>query len=390
MQSNKQSNKSLEAIMVEEIKGAVKEAMQPLKDSVDGIDARLKKIEDLPIVKAPTIITTSKIHLGRKINKMGASLRNLDPKRYPAFTNEQGMDEFVKNLLNIVVHKTTSLIGTTDASGGYLVPDEYAMDMIQLARNSSFALQACRQITMGSDTLKLPTELTHGAVSWVAESQAKTKDEPTFGQVTLTAKKMVNLGVASNELIADADFDIASLLAEQFAYTQGMELDNQLFNGTGDPVSGILTAKAGYSVTVGASFSSITAINLSESIAKIEEGYLGNARFFFNRLSMHYIRTLKDSQSRPIYAEIGGTVPRTIYEYPVNLTEKITATDGGTTAHGVFGNFDGFIIGRRASAMTIEADPYTRFAEFDTRFRMVSRWGLACAVPTKFVRFLTS
>jgi HK97 family phage major capsid protein len=201
---------------------------------------------------------------------------------------------------------------------------------------------------------------------------------------------MMNLAVASNELIADADFDISSLLGEQFAYTQAMELDNQMFNGTGDPVSGVLTAKAGYSVVLGgASMSAITASDLSLAISKIEEGRLAGARFFFGRLASHYIRSLKDSQNRPIYAEIGGMTPRTVYEFPTNVSEKITNTDGASTALGVFGNFNYFLLGRRAGAMVIDVDPYTRFAEWDTRFRMVSRWAMNYGDVNAFVRIIS-
>jgi HK97 family phage major capsid protein len=105
---------------------------------------------------------------------------------------------------------------------------------------------------------------------------------------------------------------------------------------------------------------------------------------------MHYVRSLKDSQNRPIYTEIGGTSPRTVYEYPVNVTENIANTDGASKALGVFGNFNGVLLGRRASAMVIEADPYSRFAYNETQFRMVSRWAFAYGDANSFVRILSA
>jgi len=368
---------------IADIKAAVKEIADPIAKSIDGLEARLKAVEESPVIKAPAIIIASKEIHGRKIAKQGLWFRKQGMK-------EETADGLAKFLVGVALRK--GLSEGTDANGGYLVPEEFATEIVRLAQNSSFALQACRVMNMGSDTLRVPTELTRGSATWVAESTEKTASEPTFGQATLTAKKLINLAVASNELIADSDFDIASLLAEQFAYTQAQELDNQLFNGTGSPVSGVLTAAAGYSVilSAGASMSTVTAVDLSSAIQKIEEGYLGGARFFFGRLAMHYIRTLKDTANRPIYAEIGGTVPRSIYEYPVNVTENIANTDGASVALGVFGNFDKMLLGRRAGAMMIEADPYTRFAYADTRFRMVSRWAFAYGKNTAFVRILAS
>lgn len=367
----------------EAVKGVVADGLDPLTKKLDGVEARLKAVEESPMIKTPAIITSPKEIHGRKIAKQGHWFRKQGMK-------EEVADGLAKFLVGVALRK--GMDEATDANGGFLVPDEYAMEMIALARNSSFALQACRVMNMGSDVLKVPTELSLGSATWVAESTEKTANEPTFGQATLTAKKLINLAVASNELIADGEFDIASLLAEQFAYSQAQELDNQLFNGTGDPVSGILTAAAGYSVVIGAgaSMSTVTAVDLSRAIANIEEGYLGGSRFFFGRLAMHYVRSLKDSQNRPIYAEIGGASPRTIYEYPVNVSEKIANVDGANKALGVFGNFDKFLLGRRAGSMVIEADPYTRFAYADTRFRMVSRWAFAYGKNTAFTRILAS
>lgn len=368
---------------INEVKDAVKEVVSPLSTKMDGIESRIKAIEDLEIIKTPAIIMTPKEIHGRKIAKQGAWFRKQGMK-------EEVADGMVKMLLGIAVRKT-ALNETTDGQGGYLVPDEYAMEMVKLAQNTSFALQVCRVMDMGSDRLLVPTELTRGTATWEAEGATKTASEPTFGQAVLSAKKLFNLAVASQEVLADSAFDISSLLAEQFAYTQAQELDNQLFNGTGDPVSGVLTASAGYSVALGGiSFSAITALNISEAISKIEEGYLGGSRFFFNRATMHYVRSLKDSQNRPIFAELGGNVPNTLYQYPVNMSENIVNTDGTGKVGGVFGNFDKMIIGRRAGGMMIESDPYSLFTKGQVQFRMISRWAFAYGKNTAFARFVNA
>jgi HK97 family phage major capsid protein len=243
---------------------------------------------------------------------------------------------------------------------------------------------------MSSDQLYVPAELTLPAVAWKGESVQLAQSDPTYAQVSLAAKKLTAYSAATNELLSDSAMDVVGMLTRQFVYGIGMELDNQMLNGTGDPVSGVLTAKAGYSVSsTGTSFSNVTGTDISLMVSKIEEGWARDARFIFGRLGMHYIRTLKDSQNNFIFSQIGGGQQKSIWDYPANMSEKITNTDADATAYGVFGNFKYFYIGRRQGAMAIEVDPYTRFDYAETRFRMVTRWAMAVAQANAFCRLLS-
>jgi len=281
----------------------------------------------------------------------------------------------------------------TDSEGGYLVPDEYAWEIAKLARAKSFALNQCTVLNMGTDTLKLPAEASLVSVAWTAEEGGITESEPTFGQVQLTAKRLDGYAKVTNELLQDSNIDIVGLLTEQFAYAVGLELDNQVLNGTGDPVSGVLTAKAGYSVVMGSgetNFSSISADDLSNMIAQIDEGYDDNLLFIFNKLIMHYIRTLKDDNNNYIYAKPGNGVPGTVWEIPYFQSAKAPKTTGANTAFVVLGNFKYFYIGRRVGSMSLDIDPYGLFTTYATRFRIVTRWGLAVAMAKAFCRLLTA
>ena len=405
------------APVLDEAKAATAKATA-VEETVKSVDERLKKIEALPAVShAPAVIRPSEFK-GYKLGKCLAGVRNLasrEPAEFSILSNDEKAEEMAKFfiLLSRVIkgkaikqpdieamaelrafYQKTALNEGTDAQGAYLVPEEYRSDMIKIARNSSYALQVTGPvIPMNSDTMHVPVELTHGSVTWEDEAAQKTASEPTFSEVKLTAKKMFCLAAASNEIIADSEIDIASILYEQFAYAMGQELDNQMFNGTGSPCSGVLTAAAGYSVAVpaGASFSTVSALQISQAIQKLQEGYLQGARFFFGRVGMHYIRSLKDTTGRPIYNELGATTPKTLYDYPINLSEKLpSATDTSSTVQGVFGNFKYFVIGSRKAAMTIDVDPYSLFTYDKTQFRMVTRWGMSIAIANAFCRIMNA
>jgi len=136
-------------------------------------------------------------------------------------------------------------------------------------------------------------------------------------------------------------------------------------------------------------FSNITSDYLSEAIEQIEEGYAQGAGFYVGRLTMHYIRTLKDGNSAPIYSNPGGQVPGTIYGYPRYVSEKMPNTSAAETRFVIFGNLKNYIIGRRLGAMTLDIDPYGNFANYQTRLRMVTRWGLSIANTSAFAVLAT-
>lgn len=375
-----------------ELQESIAKGLEPVATEIKTLGERVSKIEALPLSKmsAPFVNTIPTEYKGRKLSKQFGSVRNLLGKNvgFESFGNEQKIDEFCKFMIDVVSKATTN--ETTNAQGGYLVPDEFQWDLVQLARNRSYALQFAKVFGMNSDNLYLPAELALPTVAWKAESAQLAQADPTFSQVNLQAKKLTAYSGATNELLADSAIDVVSILTEQFAYSMGLELDNQMINGTGNPVSGVGTSKAGYSViTSGASMSTVTSGDLSLAISKIEQGIAGNGKWLVGRLAQHYIRSLKSTDGIPLFQYAGAQAPSTIYEYPYAMTEKIANTDGASKLMAVFGNFDYFYIGRRNGAMTIEANPYSRFDYDETMFRMVTRWGLAVANANAFARVIT-
>jgi len=395
-----------------EVKTLVETESKKIADEVKGISERVAKIENLPITKLGfNINTIPSVYKGYKIKDQCVEIRNLamkDAGRFKIFSNEEKTDEFVKFFIDTIkalkgdlqaradlkdFYRKAAMQEDTASEGGYLVPDEFQMDLIQLARNKSFALDLCSVVNMSRDTLKLPKEAALVSVAWTAEESGITESEPTVGEVSLSAKRLDGYAKVSNELLADSAVDIVGMLTEQFAYATGLELDNQVLNGTGSPVSGVLTAAADYSVVLGTgevNFSSISADDLSEMISKIDEGYQANLTFIFNKLIMHYIRILKDTTNNYIYAKPGNGVPGTIWEQPYRQSSKGPSSTGANTAFVALGNFKYFYIGRRLGAMALDIDPYGLFTNYQTRFRMVTRWGLSIAQATAFCRLLTA
>jgi HK97 family phage major capsid protein len=378
---------------------AVKDDVKVVKENVVGIDGRLKKIEALPLEKfsVSSIIVPEKF-LGYDLEKQGRWIkdRTVGKSGYSSFNKEEGVNTFAKFLIAFIrAHhprindpkakealaeiSKASLAEGAAGTGGNLVPDEFQWDIVQLARSRAHMLQICRIVPMTSDVMYIPTEATRASVTWRTEAQALSQSDPTFGVVTLTAKKSTAYSISSNELIQDSRIDIASILTEQFAYGMALDIDDQVLNGNGTPFSGLLVSGVLSTnvVTLAGSMSTITVPKLSEAIYKLSEGDLANARFMINRYGLHFVRGMIDSTNRPIMQPLSDTMPSTILGYPWLMSEKISNSDTASKPVMLFADFNKMIIGRRIGAMALEIDPYGLFDSDQTRFRMISRWAFA-------------
>lgn len=398
----------------------VKTDIESIKNENKELKSKVEAIEKLPlgnISKGRASDVGKKVY-GYKLSKMGTqrlpglgkSLRqHIADNKYDfdVWSDDEQFDKYCEFMLDFIQaskfrnpeaqQKLYAIQKANYAEGGAttgdtLVPIEYQWEMIQLARNRAFALNECTVIPMSTDTLKLPREASMVTVAWKAEAEAAAAGEGTFDDVTLTAKKLTALATASNELLSDAAVDLVGILTEQFSYAVNQELDSQVLKGTGDPVSGLMKGTAGTSIvlaTGSAHFSKVIADNFSDAISRLPDGYAANAKWVLHRTLKHYVRILKDTNGGYIYAQPGLQTPGTIWEYPYIISENATTTAASTVA-ALFGNLRYFYIGRRMGAMTLDIDPYGKFAENQTRFRIVTRWGLSLALAAAFVSIVTS
>lgn len=398
----------------EEIKtGVLGSVEEKLSEKLDPIEKRLEGLEKLPAKKdAPYVSHMSRIYKGYNLSEQGcdSGLKSKvkgDPSRFRVLSNDEQFEKYAEFMLDVkdalrgdleavqklrdAQKKSSALTGATDSLGGYAVPEEFQPDLIQLAKDKSFALKECSVFTMNSLKMPFPSEASRVTSYWKAQNADGTATNPTFGEVELEAKKLFGLtDYVSEELLADSAVDIVGMLTDQFMYGQALELDNQVLNGTGDPCSGVLTAAAGYSVVMTlANFSSVSATDLSLMISKLSDQDEDNAKFVFNKLIMHYLRQLKDDNNHPIYQKPSEKTPGTIYDVPYIRSAKGPSTTGSSTAFAVLGDFKNFYIGRRKGDMTIDVDPYSGFNAAKVRFRMITRWGLSIARSTAFVRLVT-
>lgn len=290
--------------------------------------------------------------------------------------------------------RKAALVEGTAANGGYLVPDEFESQILAFSRLQSVALPRVRMWDMGTDVKRIPAENAAPSVTWIAENGAVQESEPTVTEVVLTAKKVGAYSIASSEMLTDSTTDIVSWLTELFAEAIGQEIDNQVFNGTGSPCSGILLG-ASVSTVLGtgrSNFSSVHPDDLSLLISKIAANKKMGAEFFFHREVLHYLFTLKETAGAYIYGMPGSQYPTKIWGYPWVECEKLPAMSAtaASTPFGVFGNLRHFAMGRKVNSMSLFVDPYGLLTTDQVRFRMLNRWALSIAQASALGRVVTA
>lgn len=301
----------------------------------------------------------------------------------------------------------------TDSDGGFLVPEEYAAEINRIAEDFGLIRKLARKVSMGRDTYNLPTLSSSVSVSFPGEGAAGTASQPALGNVKLQAKTCVGLTVMSNELLADANVDIAGVLAELFAEALAGEEDNQGLRGTGVPFTGLLEHADVNVVDMAATktaFTDVTSADLRDLVSQIKVLALPGAHYIMHREIWGTVQKLEDSAGNPLVSHalpiIGpngatggqGISPAGfIWGYPVYLSDKMpgTADSAVSTKFIAFGNLKHVWFGNREGLKLSVSDAATVgtnnvFEENQSALRVTERFGLAVGLPTAFAVLKTA
>jgi HK97 family phage major capsid protein len=288
--------------------------------------------------------------------------------------------------------------GTT-TEGGFLVFDEYRAEVLSYIREVSIALQDCRVIPMNTDVMRIPAENAKVSVALTAEESDATESEPTFAEVTLTAKRVDAFAIASNELMNDTGIPggIVAILMSQFNEAIGQYIDSTVFQGTGDPVSGLFLS-TGYSEVFSSGsthFSELLESNIRNVIKNINPSRRGGAKWYSSTSVLwQYVRGLKDSNGNYLFYDGrgGGGAPGMLWGYPVREGNDtiMKSTSAADTGELVFGNLLGFIIGERMGTIDMLVDPYSKGKSYQTQFYIFTRWAFAHALANYYARIVTA
>jgi HK97 family phage major capsid protein len=234
-----------------------------------------------------------------------------------------------------------------DTSGGYLVPEEFANELIIALEEQNIFRQIARIVRTSSDKLKVPVATAVGTASWIDENEVIPESESTFSQITLNAYKLGTMMRSSTELVEDSAFNIQSYIAQEFARRIGSREEEAfcLGDGTGKPTGifgGTGGAQEGASATTTINFD-----NMIDLFYSLKPPYRNRAVFLVNDSTMKVLRKIKSGDGQYIWQpSVKEKIPDTILGRPVYVSPY--APEMAEDAYPVaFGDFNYYWIADR-------------------------------------------
>lgn len=243
---------------------------------------------------------------------------------------------------------SNDLSGSTDPSGGYLIPDEWDTRLIDTLQEENVIRTLGTSITTSGEH-KINIAATKPAALWVAEGGAMTFGNGTFKQVSLDAHK-IHVGIlVTEELLNDNAFNLENYIIDQFGRAIANAEEDAFINGTGTgQPTGFLTTIAGdansYITTKGADISADDVVDL---VYKLPRPYRKDAVFLTNDATLAKIRKFKDSTQNYIWSPsfVAGE-PDRLLGFPVYTSAYMPAGTSGNFAL-AFGDFSYYNIADR-------------------------------------------
>ena len=255
-----------------------------------------------------------------------------------------------------------ALSATSPADGGYLVPEVYASEIIELLYPATVIYElGARRLGMANGNLNLPKIKTGSRAMFTGEQRAIPKTAPKFGNLKLSAKKLTALIPMSNDLLRSTNFDNDVIVGQDVTKQMALGIDWGAFLGTGGEFQplGILRNKGVLNVdvtTLGTDYASttgeLTAMFPNYLVASVLKNnvFADGLGFVFNTSVEQFFKSVRDNTGGFIFAE-EMSKNGTLVGYPYKTT-NLLETSGGKTCI-IFGNWNDLVIGEQG-ALEIE------------------------------------
>ena len=254
------------------------------------------------------------------------------------------------------------------------VPKTFFDQVFDVARLVGPMLDVGNRInTTSGEDITIPTLTAYSAATLKAAGSAIAESEPTYSSITLGAYKYGLLIPVSNELIADAGFDISSHLANQAGNGLGFAVNAALTTGTGSSQpNGVVTA-AGSGVTGG---TGVTGGFTADNLIDLQYTLDGAARrlpgvaYMAAGATIGAMRKLKDDAGQYLY-QVNVGQPDSFAGYSVIENPGMAAI--ATSAKSVlFGHMPSYQV-RVAGGVQVATSTDYAFNTDSTVFRVLMR-----------------
>ncbi|MGA9581699.1 MAG: phage major capsid protein [Allosphingosinicella sp.] len=268
-----------------------------------------------------------------------------------------------------------ALAGTTEAAGGYAVPEEIDAEIGRLLTSISPIRAIANVVRVGSSGYRKLVTAGGTPSGWVSETAGRPETAtPTFIEVAPPFGELYANPAASQAMLDDAAFDVEAWLAQEIA-TEFARAEGSAFvygNGVNRPKGFLaepISAQGDHLRAFGTlqflatgsagGFGAGPADKLIDLVQSLRPPYRQGAAFVMNSATASAIRKFKTTDGAFLWQTgLSAGQPDTLLGYPVVEAEDMpdVAADSLSVA---FGNFRaGYLIAERTETQILR-DPYT-------------------------------
>lgn len=205
-----------------------------------------------------------------------------------------------------------SMNSLSTAAGGIFVPDEISRQLNMLIRDASCVLRLAKHVPMkrNHQTRRKQTDGVEGY--WVDAMATKTKDAPRFGTYELTAEKLAVIVILEDQLIEDADTDVAAVVREDVVGAFGETIDQTLLGyHPASPFAQSLSGNTPAANTIAYGTGVDLAADFSLAMQALEINGFECTGWIAHPGVKHLMRNMRDANNQPIFHEnLSSDVPR--------------------------------------------------------------------------------
>jgi HK97 family phage major capsid protein len=270
----------------------------------------------------------------------------------------------------------------TNSAGGFLVPDPLEAAILDVREEYGTCRKVARTFPMTADTLNIPSLTSGSTVYYPGEATAITESSAVWANVACTATKRAALMKWSNELGADALFNMADTLADYMGRALGIREDTEFIQGDGTGTFGSVTGlknKAHSFVTgAGTTFASLTLDNLVETAGTLADKYHAGASWIMSRqfYSQVVLRVIADAGGNTIDSLGVGSTGAQLLGYPIHFSDQAPIATAVDIDCCYFGNWTDAVVFGDRSGIEIATSEHVNFAEDQINIRATSRYDI--------------
>lgn len=274
-----------------------------------------------------------------------------------------------------------------NTAGGYLVPPDFANDIIDLREMFGVFRRLTRVVPMARETKSIPRRTAGLTVFYPGEGVGISESQKAWDMVSMTARKYACLTVYSSELFEDAIISIGDDLAGEIGYAFALAEDTNGFNGDGTSAFAATTGVrqrlfdtygasggVGLALAAGNNYSEITLANFNTVVGLLPEYADGRARWVCSRFFWATVMQRLALAAGGVTAEeVEGRRMRTFLGYPVEVSQVFPKTEANSQIPVVFGDLAlASKLGDRRELTIAFSDQY-KFAEDQLAIRGTQR-----------------